>query len=376
MCRAWRSTPPAAGQVDLKTMTIIVGVVVTLYTMLGGIQAVIWNDVIQFCIMFGGLAATVLIVWSQRAGRLHRDLVGGAAAPEARSVAAARSIRRRRRSSPGRELLSAADERRHAAGVAGGRPHGAIHERPGHGAAPADDAIGAGRAAGLRGQRRRRCAVDDRLVVRRLRAVRVFSAHALPPEFATDKLVPYFMSLAFPAGAVGLVIAAIMAASLSSIDSAINSCRSVAVVDLYNRLWRAATCATTTRSTPSDREQVRGSRIATRVLRRARHDPGLQRVAHRIAARDQRKVVNAFTGPLFGIFLLAMFSRRASSAAVLVARRGRRADAYYVAYHSGIGFMWPSTFGLVATLVGRRVLAAADAAALRRCGGADSRGAR
>ena len=51
-----------------------------------------------------------------------------------------------------------------------------------------------------------------------------FQRHALPPEFATDKLVPYFMSLAFPAGAVGLVIAAIMAASLSSIDSAINSC--------------------------------------------------------------------------------------------------------------------------------------------------------
>ena len=51
------------GQVDLNTMTIIVGVLVTLYTMLGGIQAVIWNDVVQFCIMFGGLLATVLIAW-------------------------------------------------------------------------------------------------------------------------------------------------------------------------------------------------------------------------------------------------------------------------------------------------------------------------
>ena len=67
-----------------------------------------------------------------------------------------------------------------------------------------------------------------------------FQRTPLPPEFATDKLVPYFMSLAFPAGAVGLVIAAIMAASLSSIDSAINSCTSVAVVDLYNRVWRGA----------------------------------------------------------------------------------------------------------------------------------------
>jgi hypothetical protein len=31
--------------------------------------------------------------------------------------------------------------------------------------------------------------------------------------------------------------------------------------------------------------------------------------------------------------------------------------AYLVAYHSGIGFMWPSTFGLAATLAVGAVLA-------------------
>ena len=62
------------------------------------------------------------------------------------------------------------------------------------------------------------------------------------------------------------------------------------------------------------------------------------------------KVVNAFTGPLFGIFLLAMFSERARSGAVLAAGVAGAVAAYYVAYHSAIGFMWPSTFGLVATL--------------------------
>src|SRR2546425_5178517 len=51
----------AGGGIDLTTMILTLGVLVTLYTMLGGIQAVIWNDVIQFCIMFGGLAATVWI---------------------------------------------------------------------------------------------------------------------------------------------------------------------------------------------------------------------------------------------------------------------------------------------------------------------------
>ena len=64
------------------------------------------------------------------------------------------------------------------------------------------------------------------------------------------------------------------------------------------------------------------------------------------------KVVNAFTGPLFGIFLLAMFSARARSARRACSPASAGAfTAYYVAYHSSIGFMWPSTFGLAATLV-------------------------
>jgi SSS family solute:Na+ symporter len=185
-----------------------------------------------------------------------------------------------------------------------------------------------------------------------------FQRVPLPPEFATDKLVPYFMSLAFPAGAVGLVIAAIMAASLSSIDSAINSCTSVAVVDLYNRVWRGVDVSGA-RSTDVEREQVRVSRILTVVF--GAIGTTLACNVSRIGSllEINAKVVNAFTGPLFGIFLIAMFSRRAGSLAVLVAGVIGALTAYYVAYHSAIGFMWPSTFGLVATLVVGGVLAVA-----------------
>jgi Na+/proline symporter len=64
------------------------------------------------------------------------------------------------------------------------------------------------------------------------------------------------------------------------------------------------------------------------------------------------KLINAFSGPLFGIYLLAMFSRRATSGAVLIGGLAGTFVSYYVAYHTAIGFMWPSTFGLVATLAG------------------------
>ena len=71
------------------------------------------------------------------------------------------------------------------------------------------------------------------------------------------------------------------------------------------------------------------------------------------------KLVNAFSGPLFGIFLLAMFSPRSRSEGVVAAGVAGAATSYYVAYESTIGFMWPSTFGLAATIVVGAVLALA-----------------
>jgi Na+(H+)/acetate symporter ActP len=62
------------------------------------------------------------------------------------------------------------------------------------------------------------------------------------------------------------------------------------------------------------------------------------------------KLINAFAGPLFGIYILAMFSRRATSGAALVAGIVGSATSYYVAYLSRIGFMWPSTLGFAATV--------------------------
>src|SRR5262249_52951691 len=56
------------GAIPLVPMIIVLGAIVTLYTALGGIQAVIWNDVVQFCVRFGGLAAVVWIAISSVPG--------------------------------------------------------------------------------------------------------------------------------------------------------------------------------------------------------------------------------------------------------------------------------------------------------------------
>ena len=339
------------GQVDLNTMTIVVGVVVTMYTMLGGIQAVIWNDVIQFCIMFGGLAATVAIAWWSVPGGMGEIWASAAAAGK----------------------LDAWPPLTDPSAIGFVDQIQSFFQQPmnvitllvalvvGRMAQYTTDQVMVQRLQTTRSVKEARHAfavnaAGDALWMIGLSFVGLalfayFQHHPLPAEYQTDKLLPYFMSVAFPIGAVGLVIAAIMAASLSSIDSAINACSSVAVIDLYNRLWKGRDVRA------GGPQRRRRSRTGARQphchthRRRARHHPGLQRRRDRVAARDQRKVVNAFTGPLFGIFLLAMFSERARSGAVLVAGVAGAATAYYVAYHSRIGFMWPSTFGLAATLV-------------------------
>ena len=179
-----------------------------------------------------------------------------------------------------------------------------------------------------------------------------FQRHALPPEFQTDKLLPYFMSLAFPAGAVGLVIAAIMAASLSSIDSAINSCTSVAVVDLYNRVWKGTRRAA--RRALGRRATRAGARLENRdrVVRRARHGAGVQRVEDRIAARDQRQGRERLHRPAVRHLPAGDVQRPRPQRGRAVGRAwpGRSPRTTWPTRRT-IGFMWPSTFGLAATLV-------------------------
>ena len=147
-----------------------------------------------------------------------------------------------------------------------------------------------------------------------------FQVHALPPDYATDKILPYFVSLTFPAGIVGLVIASIMAASLSSVDSAINSCTSVVIVDFYHRLVLGRT--STSGDAVDRRRQVQISRIGTFVFGAA--GTILAMNVSRIGSLLEiaNKLINAFAGPLFGIYLLAMFSRRDHGHAG--ARRGHR----------------------------------------------------
>jgi SSS family transporter len=328
------------GAVDLITMIVVLGALVTIYTMLGGMQAVIWNDVMQFCIMFGGLAATVGIVLVNVPGGLPQVMESAAAAGKTDLWVPITNVLTQPVTVPA--LLFA---------------------------------LIVGRAAQY---------TSDQVMVQRLQttrsitdARRAFAIHAAgdvvwmiglslvglalfayfqyrPPtsEIEPDRVLPYFMAEAFPIGATGLVIAAILAASLSSIDSAIHSCSAVLVIDGYYRLGRGRNIVRGSIAREDEPAHLRATRVATLLVGLAGTLLATNVVRIGNLLEIANKLINSFTGPLLGIYLLAMFSRRVGARSVLLGGLAGAVASYYVAYHSTLSFYWPSTAGLLATLLG------------------------
>ena len=332
-------------RIPVTFLVLGLGVIVTLYTALGGIEAVIWNDVAQFCVRFGGLAAVVAIAAGSVRGGFSNIWSIASAAGKTSAVAPVDTS----------SITAFFVQPINVVAIMFSMVVGRM-------ASYTSDQIMVQRLQTTKSLKDARQAfivnaAGDALWMFALSFVGLalfafFQTRPLPPDFATDKILPYFMSLTFPAGIVGLVIASIMAASLSSVDSAINSCTSVLVIDIYNRLIRGRETlrAQAGPAGARDTHDVFVSRIATAgfgvlgtiLAMNVSKIGSLLEIAN--------KLINAFSGPLFGMYILAMFSRRATSSAALVAGILGSLTSYVVAYHSRIGFMWPSTLGFFATL--------------------------
>jgi SSS family transporter len=324
------------GTVDLTTMIVVLGILVTLYTMLGGIQAVIWNDVLQFCVMFGGLAATVALVVSSVPGGVTQVWDLAAATGRTALWVPIDNVLTQPMSVPA--LLSA---------LIVGRMAQYTSDQVMVQRLQTTRSLGDARHAFIVN------AAGDALWMTGLSIVGIalfayFQFQPAPEGLSSDRMLPYFMSREFPVGAVGLVIAAILAASLSSIDSAIHACSSVLVVDVYGRLMQSSNVL----------RSVTPLRVATVLVGAAGTTLACNVAGIGTLLEIANKLINAFSGPLFGIFILAFFSARASSTAALVGGSIGAITSYVTAYHSPIGFLWPSTFGFVATLAAGGVASA------------------
>jgi SSS family solute:Na+ symporter len=157
-----------------------------------------------------------------------------------------------------------------------------------------------------------------------------------------DAVMPFFAVHELSAGVSGLVIAAVFGASMAVMSAGINSLTTATTVDFYQRLFRPDASA--------QRLAVVG-RIGTAAW-------GLAMTGLALFAGRLGELVNAYnmvsshiSGPLLGIFLLAVLNKRAKPAGVLIGAGGGLAAVTLVSVLTKWSFFYLGPIGLVVTFV-------------------------
>ncbi|MEM8917342.1 MAG: sodium/solute symporter [Pseudomonadota bacterium] len=165
---------------------------------------------------------------------------------------------------------------------------------------------------------------------------------AMIPADRPDYLMPFFILEFLPHGIIGLLLVAIMSAAMSTLSSAVNSLSAVSIEDLAVFGWKAQ----------NRKQEVRASRLAallwgTVILL-------FSTFAGDIAAtviEAINKVGSALYGPVLGVFLLAILWERRT---VLSTNAGFFAgiglNLYFWQYQPSLFWMWWNVIGLVVTV--------------------------
>ena len=165
-----------------------------------------------------------------------------------------------------------------------------------------------------------------------------------PPLVAftrTDTIFPAFIVTRMPHGISGLLISAILAAAMANLSAALNSLSSTTIVDFYSRMNPAA----------SDQRRLFLSRMATVgwciVL-----------FALAIMARSGGKVLEAGLaiasvayGSLLGVFLLGVLTRKASERGAMVGMLCGFLLNLYLWKSTKVPFTWYVPLGSITTFV-------------------------
>ena len=213
--------------IDIKTLILIIGVLTIAYTLMGGMEAVIWTDVMQSVIMIGGLLFSAYILATevfakpefliQHAFDANKFSLGDTSfSLSSRTIwvmiiyGVTENIR---------NLMADQNYTQKYSSVATEK-------------------------------KAKRSVWIAMLIYLPLTAMFLFigttmfafysgSGHVLDPSILKgDQVFPFFIANELPVGLKGLIIAAILAASMSTVDSALNSSATVLYLDYYKKYFR------------------------------------------------------------------------------------------------------------------------------------------
>ncbi len=269
---------------SIVTLIVIIGVVTIVYTLLGGMEAVIWTDVMQSVVMIGG----ILFV----AAYLSKEIFTGDPAPITIAV-------REHKFSLG-SLDFTFNSRTVWVMLLYGLTENLRNLMADQNYVQKYASVPSMAAA-------RRSVWTAMLIYLPLTAVFLYIGTALYayyssvglPSFITkgDEVFPHFIATQVPVGLRGLIIAAILAAAMSTVDSALNCSATVAFLDFYKRFRRREV---------SERDSVRLLRIGTVVWGVLGTFFALLMIRAKSALDLWWTISGIFGGGFLGVFVLAL----------------------------------------------------------------------
>jgi len=158
----------------------------------------------------------------------------------------------------------------------------------------------------------------------------------------SDQILPYFVMNELPHGLPGLFIAAISAASMSTISGGINSLTSVSLVDFYQRLWKTPNMAEKSQMTIA--RWLTFTYGALVII--------LAGFVHRLGSllEATNKIIGLVGGPLLGLFLLGILVNRATARGSLIGWFAGLVLTFWVSFGTRVSFLWFAMIGCLATM--------------------------
>jgi len=335
----------AASGLDVTICIVVIGLLTTLYTMLGGMKAVIWTDFMQFIVMMGGL----LLMIGIQLYAFNWDIPG----IWARAGAMTSQVTH----TPHTTWIDWGLNFKTEATVWALLFFYIVYNLGTYGT----DQVVVQRYFTMKTQREIVWAVMSSgfltvavvflLASQGILLLVYYDAHpALARSLSdTDGVLPHFVVNVLPAGVRGLIVAAIFAATMSSVSSGLNSFATVGVMDLYRRHFGGAN--------RNERHNFLVAKMFTLVC------GILATLAAVWISTFQTTILQTlialaskFIGPISGIFMLGALTKRANLAGALVGPLCGLAVAFLAdlpAVAQRVNWLWTAPLSsLVTFLVG------------------------
>ena len=165
------------------------------------------------------------------------------------------------------------------------------------------------------------------------------------PAPDVNYVFPTFVTTRLPPGLVGLIIAAIFAAAMSSIAAELNSLATSSVIDIYRRMLQPSA---------TDAHYLSVSKLLTGFW-------GIVACFVAVYAAGLGSLIEVvnrfgsfFYGSLLGVFVLALGFKRSTGTGAFVGLLAGMAVVAAVAFHpatSRISFLWHNPIGVIAVVV-------------------------